>query len=67
MNLVRVYDPAIIILGGGLGEVMIKDIKKWYKQVSWHLHDDVSQIQFVVPKCESPGCTGAAIAAFNTL
>ena len=65
LNLVRNFDPAVIILGGGLGELMCKDIKKWYNEVTWHLHDDVSQVRFETPQCESPGCTGAAMAAFQ--
>lgn len=70
INIVRLYDPEIIIFGGGVAPVLFESVQQWYHKLSWHLHDDIQNekknndgVRFQLAKCKVPGCVGAAMAA----
>jgi predicted NBD/HSP70 family sugar kinase/N-acetylmuramic acid 6-phosphate (MurNAc-6-P) etherase len=59
VNMVRLYDPTAIIIGGGLSAHLISGVRSHYKELSWSLHNDLSHVQIIPAQCGEPGIAGA--------
>lgn len=65
LNTLRVYDPDVLVIGGGLASVMTSRVKPMLSDIQWKIHDDRKNIPIVVAACEEPGVQGAAALAFK--
>lgn len=63
VNVCRLYDPNVIIVGGGLGPELLHEAKKEFWNLSWKLHDDGANIDIVPVKCEESGLSGCLALA----
>jgi predicted NBD/HSP70 family sugar kinase/N-acetylmuramic acid 6-phosphate (MurNAc-6-P) etherase len=61
--IIRCYDPAVLVLGGGLAKSLFDRAVHIYKKLMWNIHDDLSTLQIVLATNKEPGVYGAAIAA----
>lgn len=58
VNVCRMYDPHMIIIGGGLGGTLFEQAKTEFCNHNWRLHDDKRDIKFVLADCEESGLAG---------
>jgi GNAT superfamily N-acetyltransferase len=65
LNTLRVYDPDVLVIGGGLASVMTSRVKPMLSDIQWKIHDDRRNIPIVIAACEDPGVQGAAALAFK--
>lgn len=63
LNMVRLYDPKAVVIGGGFGVHLVDDVRRDYKELSWTLHDDLADVDIVAAKCSEPGIVGAGVYA----
>ncbi len=63
--MVRLYDPALVVLGGSLAVSLLPYVAPAYSEAQWNLHDDLASVKIVLASCEQPGVVGAALAAYT--
>lgn len=63
LNAIRHYDPSVVLLGGGMGNVMHSRVCNILPQLIWKLHPDLADIPICVSRCEHPGILGAVALA----
>lgn len=64
VSMCRLYDPRVIVIGGGLGAALIDKTRVEFLQASWKLHDEAQDVRIVLASCEESGLSGCmAIAA----
>jgi predicted NBD/HSP70 family sugar kinase/N-acetylmuramic acid 6-phosphate (MurNAc-6-P) etherase/ribosomal protein S18 acetylase RimI-like enzyme len=70
VNVIRQFDPSVVLLAGGLAKPLYPFVMKQLKSLLWHLHDDLLQVPVVLASSNEPGVLGAgamAITAFRQL
>lgn len=64
VNICRLVDPHVIIIGGGVGAILFENLNHEFQKLSWKLHNDVRDISVVLASCSESGLSGCfAIAA----
>lgn len=58
VNVCRMYDPHMVIIGGGLGGILFDLAKTEFCNQSWNIHDDDRDIKFVLANCDESGLAG---------
>ena len=67
VNIVRLYDPHVIIIGGGVGAILFKKLRNEFQKLSWMLHDDVRDLKIVLAACNESGLSGCFAIATETM
>jgi predicted NBD/HSP70 family sugar kinase/N-acetylmuramic acid 6-phosphate (MurNAc-6-P) etherase/ribosomal protein S18 acetylase RimI-like enzyme len=67
INAMRFYDPAVVILGGGLAPSLFDGIVAVMRSVVWKLHDDLQDIPVMLATTIEPGVLGSAALAVKEL
>lgn len=65
INLIRAYDPNVIVLSGNLSLVthLIPHVRRHIKSKQWTLYDDVVQVPLSIASCTQSNLQGAAALA----
>lgn len=68
INITRVLDPDVIIIGGGMahaGETLLNGIKESYYQYTWSVLPSDMRFE-LCSRCDDVGILGAAFAAYKS-
>ena len=68
VNMVRAYDPSVVVLGGGdggLAETLLPLVLEHYKSLSWTIYDDLNGDKIQLRTCVESGVIGAALLYFE--
>lgn len=67
LNMVRAYDPDIVVFCGPLAHKLLPGTAAVFKSSVWSIHDDSALVPFSKSACDEPGVQGAAAQAFRAL
>ena len=65
VNVCRIVDANVIILGGGLGSILYGKVKDEFYSLTWKIHDDNKHVSIVSAMCDEPGLSGCLAVANN--
>jgi glucokinase len=63
VSMCRLYDPRVVILGGGVGAILFEEVKREFELLSWRLHDDARDIIITLASCSEAGLSGCMAIA----
>ena len=65
VNVIRAYDPDVVVVGGGLAPKLLSSARTHLRSVVWKLHNDAADVPVSLASCQEPGALGAAILGWR--